>query len=163
MPKIIFLPHHELCPEGAALDAEKGDTVLDVALRNGIGIEHTPAKRAAHAQRATSSCAKASTRSTNLTSSKTTCSTKPGASNPSLASAAKPSSTTKTLVVEIPQNIPSTWSPKTTKLTAGVCSSVLWAQRWRLACSWGWGCGFDSLLACRGRGSASALRLACQH
>lgn len=47
MPKIIFLPHHELCPEGAALDAEKGDTVLDVALRNGIGIEHACEKSCA--------------------------------------------------------------------------------------------------------------------
>ena len=40
MPKIIFLPHEELCPEGAALEAQDGETVLDVALRNGIGIEH---------------------------------------------------------------------------------------------------------------------------
>ncbi len=40
MPKIIFLPHHELCPEGAAIEAEEGESVLDVALRNGIGIEH---------------------------------------------------------------------------------------------------------------------------
>ncbi len=40
MPQIIFLPHAELCPEGAALTAEKGETVLDVALRNGIAIEH---------------------------------------------------------------------------------------------------------------------------
>ncbi|RUO49269.1 ISC system 2Fe-2S type ferredoxin [Pseudidiomarina donghaiensis] len=40
MPKIIFLPHEELCPEGAAIEAQDGETVLDVALRNGIGIEH---------------------------------------------------------------------------------------------------------------------------
>ncbi|HET8816683.1 ISC system 2Fe-2S type ferredoxin [Pseudidiomarina aestuarii] len=40
MPKIVFLPHEELCPEGAAIDANDGETVLDVALRNGIGIEH---------------------------------------------------------------------------------------------------------------------------
>jgi 2Fe-2S ferredoxin len=40
MPKIIFLPHAELCPDGAAIDAEQGETVLDVALRSGIGIEH---------------------------------------------------------------------------------------------------------------------------
>ena len=40
MPKIIFLPHEELCPEGAAIEAADGETVLDVALRNGIGIEH---------------------------------------------------------------------------------------------------------------------------
>jgi 2Fe-2S ferredoxin len=29
-----------LCPDGAVLEAEKGETVLDVALKNGIGIEH---------------------------------------------------------------------------------------------------------------------------
>ncbi len=40
MPKIIFLPHQELCPEGAAVEASEGESVLDVALRNGIGIEH---------------------------------------------------------------------------------------------------------------------------
>jgi len=40
MPKIIFLPHEELCPEGAAIEAQDGESVLDVALRNGIGIEH---------------------------------------------------------------------------------------------------------------------------
>lgn len=40
MTQIIFLPHEELCPDGAVLEAEKGETVLDVALKNGIGIEH---------------------------------------------------------------------------------------------------------------------------
>ncbi|MFT6269414.1 MAG: 2Fe-2S ferredoxin [Alphaproteobacteria bacterium] len=40
MPQVIFLPHPELCPDGAVLEAEKGATVLDVALKNGIGIEH---------------------------------------------------------------------------------------------------------------------------
>jgi 2Fe-2S ferredoxin len=40
MPQIVFLPHEELCPEGAAVEANDGETVLDVALRNGIGIEH---------------------------------------------------------------------------------------------------------------------------
>ncbi len=47
MPKVIFLPHEELCPEGAAIEAAKGDTVLDVALRNGIGIEHACEKSCA--------------------------------------------------------------------------------------------------------------------
>ena len=47
MPQIIFLPHAELCPEGAALAAEKGETVLDVALRNGISIEHACEKSCA--------------------------------------------------------------------------------------------------------------------
>jgi 2Fe-2S ferredoxin len=40
MPQVIFLPHKELCPEGAVLQADKGTSVLDLALKNGIGIEH---------------------------------------------------------------------------------------------------------------------------
>ncbi len=40
MPKIVFLPHEELCPDGAVLDAQAGETIMDVALRNRIAIEH---------------------------------------------------------------------------------------------------------------------------
>jgi 2Fe-2S ferredoxin len=40
MPQIIFLPHEELCPDGAVVEAEPGESVLDAALRNDIGIEH---------------------------------------------------------------------------------------------------------------------------
>lgn len=40
MPQIIFLPHEDLCPEGAVIEAPSGTSVLDVALKNGIGIEH---------------------------------------------------------------------------------------------------------------------------
>ena len=47
MPKIIVLPHEDLCPEGAVLEASTGDTVLDVALKNGIGIEHACEKSCA--------------------------------------------------------------------------------------------------------------------
>ena len=47
MPKIVFLPHAELCPEGAAVEAQTGETVLDVALRNGIDIEHACEKSCA--------------------------------------------------------------------------------------------------------------------
>ncbi|NHI01296.1 MULTISPECIES: ISC system 2Fe-2S type ferredoxin [Oceanimonas] len=47
MPKIVFLPHADLCPEGAAVEAETGETVLDVALRNGIDIEHACEKSCA--------------------------------------------------------------------------------------------------------------------
>ncbi|MGF1763886.1 ISC system 2Fe-2S type ferredoxin [Aliivibrio kagoshimensis] len=47
MPKIIFLPNEELCPEGAVIEAEKGDSVLDVALQNGIGVEHACEKSCA--------------------------------------------------------------------------------------------------------------------
>ena len=47
MPKIIVLPHEDLCPEGAVLEASAGETVLDVALKNGIGIEHACEKSCA--------------------------------------------------------------------------------------------------------------------
>ncbi|MFZ5560695.1 MAG: ISC system 2Fe-2S type ferredoxin [Pseudomonadota bacterium] len=40
MPKIVFLPHHEICPDGAVIDAEKGESVCEAALRHGIKIEH---------------------------------------------------------------------------------------------------------------------------
>ena len=40
MPQVIFLPHAELCPDGAVIEAQSGTSVLDVALQNGIGIEH---------------------------------------------------------------------------------------------------------------------------
>ena len=40
MPKIIVLPHSELCPEGDVVDAKKGQSVCDVLLENDIPIEH---------------------------------------------------------------------------------------------------------------------------
>ena len=40
MPKIIILPHEELCPDGAELDAKPGQSIIDVALDNDIEIEH---------------------------------------------------------------------------------------------------------------------------
>ena len=40
MPQIIFLPNEDLCPEGAVVEAEKGESVLDVALKNDIPVEH---------------------------------------------------------------------------------------------------------------------------
>ena len=47
MPHIIFLPHHELCPEGAAFEAEPGMTICDAALEHGIEIEHACEKSCA--------------------------------------------------------------------------------------------------------------------
>ncbi|MCG3729281.1 ISC system 2Fe-2S type ferredoxin [Vibrio cincinnatiensis] len=47
MPKIIVLPHDTLCPEGAVLEANSGESVLDVALKNGIHIEHACEKSCA--------------------------------------------------------------------------------------------------------------------
>lgn len=40
MPQIVFLPHHEVCPEGAVIEANKGESICEAALRNGIKIEH---------------------------------------------------------------------------------------------------------------------------
>ncbi|MDV7105302.1 ISC system 2Fe-2S type ferredoxin [Vibrio sp. TH_r3] len=47
MPKIVVLPHKDLCPDGAVLEANPGDSVLDVALKNGIAIEHACEKSCA--------------------------------------------------------------------------------------------------------------------
>ena len=47
MPKVIILPHEELCPSGAALEARAGETILDVALKNDIHIEHACEKSCA--------------------------------------------------------------------------------------------------------------------
>ncbi|MEK8090679.1 ISC system 2Fe-2S type ferredoxin [Thermithiobacillus plumbiphilus] len=40
MTKITFLPHAEICPEGAEVEAEPGETIIEAAMRNGIVIEH---------------------------------------------------------------------------------------------------------------------------
>lgn len=40
MPQLIVLPHVELCPEGALIEAKQGETICDVLLANGIEIEH---------------------------------------------------------------------------------------------------------------------------
>lgn len=40
MPQIVFLPHAKLCPQGAVIEAESGESILEAALRNGIEIEH---------------------------------------------------------------------------------------------------------------------------
>ena len=47
MPQIIVLPHEELCPEGAAIDAQKGDTICDALSKNDIEIEHACEKSCA--------------------------------------------------------------------------------------------------------------------
>ena len=47
MPQIIFLPHEEICPEGAMVEAEPGTTVLNAALENDIEIEHACEKSCA--------------------------------------------------------------------------------------------------------------------
>jgi len=40
MAQVIFLPHAERCHEGAVIEAEVGDLLIEVALANGIDIEH---------------------------------------------------------------------------------------------------------------------------
>jgi ferredoxin, 2Fe-2S len=47
MPKIVILPHVERCPAGAVIDADKGESILDAALRNGVDIEHACEKSCA--------------------------------------------------------------------------------------------------------------------
>jgi len=47
MPQLIFLPHVEICPEGAVIEAEPGITICDAALKNGIDIEHACEKSCA--------------------------------------------------------------------------------------------------------------------
>ncbi|MCU7923573.1 MAG: ISC system 2Fe-2S type ferredoxin [Candidatus Thiodiazotropha sp. (ex Dulcina madagascariensis)] len=47
MPQIIFLPHEEICPEGAVIDVEPGVTLCDAALQHGIEIEHACEKSCA--------------------------------------------------------------------------------------------------------------------
>jgi 2Fe-2S ferredoxin len=47
MPKVIFLPNDEFCPEGLMVDADAGQTVLDVALANDLIIEHACEKSCA--------------------------------------------------------------------------------------------------------------------
>ena len=47
MPTIKFLPHEVICPDGANIEAETGESILDAALRNGIPIEHACEKSCA--------------------------------------------------------------------------------------------------------------------
>ena len=47
MTQIIFLPHEEICPDGAVVEAEPGTTICDAALQQGIHIEHACEKSCA--------------------------------------------------------------------------------------------------------------------
>ena len=40
MTEIVVIPHHEICPEGAVIEAEQGESVCEALLRNDIEIEH---------------------------------------------------------------------------------------------------------------------------
>lgn len=47
MTQIIVLPHVELCPDGAVIEAPPGQSVCDALLENGIAIEHACEKSCA--------------------------------------------------------------------------------------------------------------------
>ncbi len=47
MPKLTFLPHEVICPEGAVIEAEEGETICNAALSNNIQIEHACEKSCA--------------------------------------------------------------------------------------------------------------------
>ena len=40
MTEIVVLPHHEICPDGAVVEAKQGESVCEALLRNNIEIEH---------------------------------------------------------------------------------------------------------------------------
>ena len=40
MPKLIVLPHQELCPDGDVIEAKNADSICDTLLKNHIDIEH---------------------------------------------------------------------------------------------------------------------------
>ena len=39
MPKLTFLPHEVICPEGAEIEADEGQTILNAALSGGVVAE----------------------------------------------------------------------------------------------------------------------------
>ena len=47
MVQIVVVPHPQLCPEGAVLEAEPGISICDVLLNNDIEIEHACEKSCA--------------------------------------------------------------------------------------------------------------------
>ncbi len=40
MPKIVVLPHPELCPKGQIIEADQGENICRAIIRNGIELEH---------------------------------------------------------------------------------------------------------------------------
>jgi 2Fe-2S ferredoxin len=47
MPTLKVLPHAELCPAGAEIEAREGVSILDTLLEQGIAIEHACEKSCA--------------------------------------------------------------------------------------------------------------------
>jgi 2Fe-2S ferredoxin len=40
MPRIVILPHEDLCPQGEVIEAQAGETICEAMLREGVEIEH---------------------------------------------------------------------------------------------------------------------------
>lgn len=40
MPQLLVLPHEELCPEGASIQAKPGQSICSALLEHGVEIEH---------------------------------------------------------------------------------------------------------------------------
>ncbi len=40
MPKVIFLPHEDICPEGMEVEVPEGANLLESALEAGVDIDH---------------------------------------------------------------------------------------------------------------------------
>ncbi len=53
MTRITVLPHADLCPEGAVIEAEPGESICDTLLDHDIEIEHACEKSRAPAPPAT--------------------------------------------------------------------------------------------------------------
>ena len=47
MTQIIVLPHEEICPDGALIEADPGTSICDALLGNGIELEHACEKSCA--------------------------------------------------------------------------------------------------------------------
>ena len=47
MTRVVVLPHQELCPEGAVIEADPGQSICDALLEHGIDIEHACEKSCA--------------------------------------------------------------------------------------------------------------------
>ena len=47
MPQIIVLPHADIAPDGAVLEANEGESICDALLRNHVDIDHACEKSCA--------------------------------------------------------------------------------------------------------------------
>lgn len=57
MPQIIFIPHEEICPEGAVFEVEPGITICDAALQMVLKL-NMPAKNHVHVLHVMCMCVK---------------------------------------------------------------------------------------------------------